>query len=113
MVRMAAEPTPSERPRTGTGEQEARPARLPALSLWARILVFVAGWTLLLIGIVGLALPGIQGILTILLGAAVLSLVSETVYRLLRRVLRRWPGLWDKIDRIRRKAHQKLHRPQR
>ncbi|MDH3744581.1 MAG: PGPGW domain-containing protein [Acidobacteriota bacterium] len=80
------------------------------LSLTTRILLFVVGWSLVLIGVAGLALPGIQGILTILVGAAVLSVASETVYRLLRTLLRRWPWAWDKIERFQHRVHDRLSR---
>ena len=83
-------------------------AARPPLAAWKRILLFVAGWTVLLVGIAGLVLPGIQGILTILIGAAILSLVSETIYRLLRRLLRRWPWLMEPFDRWRHKLHRWL-----
>ncbi len=62
----------------------------------------------MLIGIAGLVLPGIQGILTILIGVALLSLVSETTYRLLRRLLNRWPSLMDRVDRWRHKIGDRL-----
>lgn len=88
----------------------ANPPARPRLAAWKRILLFVVGWTVLLIGIAGLVLPGIQGILTILIGAATLSLVSETVYRLLSRLLHRWPRLMKHIDRWRHKLHDLLHR---
>ena len=65
-------------------------------------------WPLVLVGIVGLALPGIQGILTILIGAGVLSVASETVYRLLRRLFHRWPAVWHRIERFRDKVAEKL-----
>lgn len=82
----------------------------PRLATWKRILLFVVGWTVLLVGIAGLVLPGIQGILTILAGVAILSLVSETTYRLLRRLLTRWPSIMERIDRWREKIADKLHR---
>lgn len=85
-------------------------ARLPTLSLGTRVLTFIVGWSLLLIGVAGLALPGIQGVLTILIGAAVLSIASETVYRLLRRLFRRWPSGWRRVSGFRRKIHGWLHR---
>lgn len=84
------------------------PPEPPRLSAWKRLLLFVVGWTVLLVGIAGLVLPGIQGILTILVGVAILSLVSETVYRLLRRALERWPGLMERIDRWRHKLSDRL-----
>ncbi len=55
------------------------PPRQPhrPLPLWVRILVLVVGWIVVLIGIAGLVLPGIQGIATIVAGAAILSVASE------------------------------------
>ena len=100
---------PERKPRIST-KLRARLRQRPALSLWMRILLFVVGWSLLLVGVAGLALPGIQGVLTILLGAAMLSVVSETTYRLLKRLFRRWPGLLKRIDGLRQKVHDKLSR---
>ena len=78
------------------------------LSPITRLLLFAVGWILVLIGIAGLVLPGIQGILTILLGLAVLSAASRTVHRLLRAILSHWPWLWQKIENFREKVHDKL-----
>ena len=67
-----------------------------------RLLLLGLGWFLLLVGAVGLVLPGLQGIVTMLLGAAILSIASDAVYRLMRRLLRdRWPGLWRKLNGFR------------
>ncbi len=98
---------PDRRPRE---EELEHFARRPPLATWKRILLFVAGWSVLLVGVAGLVLPGIQGILTILIGAAILSLVSETVYRLIRRLFHRWPRLMGHIDRWRQKLHSWLHK---
>ena len=84
--------------------------RLPALPLVVRILVLVIGWVVVLIGIAGLALPGIQGCLTLALGAALLSLASEMIYRGLRRLLQRWPKVWDRVESLRSWMHDKLSR---
>jgi putative transmembrane protein PGPGW len=81
----------------------------PPLPLWARIVIFVVGWLLILVGVAGLVLPGIQGIATILVGAALLSLDNELVYRGLRRLLVRWPHLWRRVERFREKSHDWLH----
>jgi uncharacterized membrane protein YbaN (DUF454 family) len=67
----------------------------------ARLVLLVVGWLLVLVGIAGLVLPGIQGIATILAGLAVLSLASQTAYHLLHRLLRRWPRAWEKVERFR------------
>jgi sulfite exporter TauE/SafE len=86
------------------------PEPRPRLSLGIRIGIFVAGWVLILVGVAGLVLPGIQGVITILAGAALLSLDNELVYRALRRLLARWPNLWEKVERFRERAHDWLHR---
>jgi hypothetical protein len=83
---------------------------LPALPLVVRLVVLVVGWIVILIGIAGLALPGIQGILTLAVGAALLSLASEMVYRGLSRLLHRWPKVWDRVESFRAWMHDKLSR---
>ena len=75
-----------------------------SLPLGWRIFFLISGWILILIGIAGLALPGIQGVLTIAFGAALLSVSSETVYWVLRWAFRRWPRGWRRIERLRRKV---------
>ncbi len=86
------------------------PEPRPRLRLGVRIVVFVLGWVLILVGVAGLVLPGIQGVLTIVAGAALLSLDNELIYRLMRRAFLRWPHLWDRIERLRERAHNRLHR---
>ncbi|HVS01811.1 MAG TPA: PGPGW domain-containing protein [Thermoanaerobaculia bacterium] len=78
------------------------------LPLGWRVFFYSAGVILLLIGIAGLALPGLQGILTIVLALALISMASETMYWLLRRGFRRWPRGWKRMERIRRKVYRKL-----
>jgi len=91
-----------------------RPRRpLRPLSLWLRITLSTVGWVLVLVGVAGLVLPGIQGILTMLLGAAVLSLGSETIYRWLRAGLARWPKLWRRMEGFRLRLHRRLSRLRR
>ena len=99
---------PSQPPVDGT---ERRRLPHPPLSLWLRLLLLGVGWFLLLVGVAGLVLPGIQGILTMLFGAAILSVASESVYRLLRRLLRdRWPTLWHKVEGFRDRWRTRLAR---
>lgn len=78
--------------------------------LGIRIGIFLVGWLLILVGVAGLVLPGIQGVITIVAGAALLSLDNELVYRGLRRLLKRWPGIWRRVERFREKAHDRIHR---
>jgi len=88
---------------------EIRIERRPRLPLGARVGIFIAGWLLILVGVAGLVLPGIQGVVTILAGAALLSLDNELVYRGLRRLLARWPNLWRRVEHFREKSHDRLH----
>lgn len=80
------------------------------LALWMRALLFLVGWLLLLLGLAGLVLPGIQGCLTLVAGAAVLSLASEVAYKILRRGFQRWPRGWRRVHRWRSALRRKLVR---
>lgn len=82
----------------------------PPLPPLVRIPLYFAGWLLLLIGLAGLALPGIQGVLTILLGASVLSIASEAAHRWLRRLLEPWPRGAHHFERLRKRLHRALSR---
>lgn len=98
-----------------TAEREPLPLRIrveprPPLPMGVRIGIFIVGWLLILVGVAGLVLPGIQGIATILIGAALLSLDNELVYRGLRRGLARWPKVWRRLEHFREKAHDRIHR---
>ena len=84
------------------------PEELPPLSLPVRIGLHVVGWTLVLVGVAGLVLPGIQGILTGALGLALVSVASENVHRWLRSSLRRWPRLWAQVDKLHQRVHRRL-----
>lgn len=89
--------------------ERARFQPLP-LPLWVRVLVLGVGWLLILIGVAGLFLPVLQGGLSLALGFALLSLGSQTVHLWLRRAMGRWPGLWKRMERLRRRIHGWLHR---
>lgn len=84
--------------------------KLPRLPLYVRVGVFLVGWMLVLVGVAGLVLPGIQGVLTIVLGAALLSVVSELVYEGLAKLLSRWPQVWRRVRGARLKMHRWLRR---
>ena len=87
-----------------------RPRPLPPPSLPVRIVLLVLGWLLILLGIAGLFLPVLQGGLFLLLGAALISLVSRRVHGWLRTLFSRWPRGWKRVERFRRWLHGKLHR---
>ena len=86
-------------------EPGQRKPKLAPLHWSVRLVVLLAGSVLLLIGIAGLVLPGIQGILTIVLGLAVLSLASDFVHRQLRKLLVRWPKAHRMMERFRGRIH--------
>lgn len=66
---------------------------------------------MILLGIAGLVLPGLQGILLLVLGAALLSLASETVDEWLEGVLaKRFPELWKRLERFRTRVHWRFRR---
>lgn len=88
--------TKGEEVRGGT-QTKSRGPEMPELPLLTRVLLIVLGWLLLLLGVAGLVLPGLQGILTLLLGAAVLSLTSRVMLRTLRWCFQRWPKGWRRL----------------
>jgi uncharacterized protein len=64
-----------------------------------RIGLLVAGWGFILLGIVGLFLPVLQGILFILIGLIILSSEYVWAHHLLEKVKQRFPG-------VARKSHE-------
>lgn len=88
--------------------RRAAERRLPPLPWSVRLLVLFVGGVLTAIGTAGLVLPGIQGILTIAVGMAIMSLASDRVHRRLQRLLSRWPGVQDRMEGFRRRAHRWL-----
>ena len=92
--------------------QRARFQPLP-LPIWLRLAVNVVGWILILIGIAGLFLPVLQGGLSLALGFALLSIASQAVHLKLRSWMGRWPRLWKRMERVRRKIGGWLHRKSR
>jgi uncharacterized membrane protein YbaN (DUF454 family) len=83
---------------------------LPSLHIGVRIVLLAVGWVVLALGFAGLLLPGLQGILLIILGAAVLSVASERVHRALKALLHRWPRVSERLDHFRHSLHDKLTR---
>ena len=80
---------------------------------WKRFAVISTGWVFILLGIVGLFLPVLQGILFILIGLVILSTEYHWARRLLGYVRERFP----RLDRVIKAAHDKaasiLHRQDR
>ncbi|MBI1941512.1 MAG: PGPGW domain-containing protein [Acidobacteria bacterium] len=64
-----------------------------------RIVLLVVGWGFILLGIVGLFLPVLQGILFIVIGLIILSSEYVWAHHLLEKLKKRFPG-------VARKSHE-------
>ena len=67
------------------------------MALAKKTLIHVVGWSFILIGIVGLFLPILQGILFLLIGLLVLSKESKWAKDLLHRIEKRYPTQYQKM----------------
>ena len=73
-------------------------ARLKRIGIWW------LGWTFIVLGILGLFLPILQGILFLLIGLSLLSQSSPWAARLLDRLRERFPGIAGKYSEAKAKA---------
>jgi uncharacterized membrane protein len=83
---------------------------LPELSLGVRITLLIFGWLMVLLGIIGIFLPILQGFAFIFIGLVMLSIASERVHSWLERLLRRSPGIQQRYQGLRRRLHLKFSR---
>jgi len=91
------------------GSARRRRRRRRHLPFTTRIWFWLAGGLLFALGIAGLFLPFLQGVLFLLLAAALLSLASDTVYDWLEHTTaERWPHLWRRLERFRTRVHWTL-----
>ncbi len=75
-----------------------------------RILISITGWAFILLGIVGLFLPILQGVLFILIGLVILSSEYVWAHHLLRRIKERFPKLGHVADQAAEKAKAWMRR---
>jgi len=68
-----------------------------------RILRFILGIAFLVLGVLGLFLPILQGILFLIVGLIILAPESRRIRRLLDRLRLRWPKVFEAGERIRKK----------
>jgi len=69
-----------------------------------KALVLVVGWVFILLGIVGLFLPVLQGILFLMIGLVILSTEYVWAHHLLARMRSRFPKAAEAADRAREHA---------
>ena len=83
------------------------PRQLPYLG---RVVAGILAWILLVVGLAGLVLPGLQGVLTLALSATMFSLTSTRVHERLRSSFRPWPKGWRRVVKVRRGLERWLAR---
>ena len=102
---MSAERAPRSRLRVVDGEDDAAvPLRRVlkqrrTVSGWRSLLRLAAGIGCLLLGVIGLFVPVLQGILLLAFGAALLAPDFPPARRLMVRTYRRWPRLRRRVPR--------------
>jgi uncharacterized membrane protein YbaN (DUF454 family) len=75
-----------------------------------RVAIIITGWAFLLLGVVGLFLPILQGILFIFIGLIILSTEYVWAHRLLSKLKARFPKLGRAADDASLKATAWLRR---
>jgi uncharacterized protein len=75
-----------------------------------RILVLIAGWAFILLGILGLFLPILQGVVFLLVGLIILSSEYVWAHRLLTKLRERFPKIGRTADQATAKATAWLRR---
>jgi uncharacterized membrane protein YbaN (DUF454 family) len=75
-----------------------------------KVLAIVAGWIFIILGVVGLFLPFMQGVLFIMIGLTILSSEYVWAHDLLKKVRARFPRIAIFSDRARDKATGWMHR---
>lgn len=88
----------------------AQPDQKPKRSPFLRFVILVSGWFFIVLGILGLFLPILQGILFLAIGAYLLSLESPMARRIINRLRTRYPKLGATFDTARLRAAHILHR---
>ena len=71
-----------------------------------KILLLLAGWGFLVLGVIGLFLPILQGVLFLMIGLVILSSEYVWAHRLLMKIRNRFPGVAKRWDEAREKAHK-------
>jgi uncharacterized protein len=68
------------------------------------ILIQIVGWIFIVLGIIGLFLPILQGVLFLFIGLIILSSEYAWAHQVLEKLRTRFPKLSGKVDEARQKA---------
>jgi uncharacterized protein len=75
-----------------------------------RIMLLIAGWTFMVLGVLGLFLPILQGVLFLLIGLIILSSEYIWAHRLLMKLRERFPKLGRTADTAAERASAWMQR---
>ena len=106
------DPPPLDESQETSSQQDFEEIHIPSLPIGTRIILLGLSWICLILGLAGLLLPGLQGVLLLLLGMALMSVASDTAHRWMEKALRRHPRLQERLQRVRDKIHTRFgHKP--
>ncbi|MBC7950201.1 MAG: hypothetical protein H7Z12_00070 [Rhodospirillaceae bacterium] len=69
-----------------------------------RLIKIILGWVFLVLGVLGLFLPILQGVLFLAIGLAILAQEQPWAHRLMTRIRQRFPHMAGVFDNAHRKA---------
>ncbi|HET6465922.1 MAG TPA: PGPGW domain-containing protein [Nitrospiria bacterium] len=80
------------------------------MALARKTLIHLVGWSFILLGIVGLFLPILQGVLFLLIGLLVLSKESKWAKDILHRIEKRYPVQYQKMHEFKEQLKKRFLR---
>ena len=78
------------------------------MALAKKTLIYLIGWSFILLGIIGLFLPFLQGILFLLIGLLILSKESPLAKSILHRFQKRYPVAYQKMHEFNERLKKRL-----
>jgi hypothetical protein len=75
-----------------------------------RLIKLILGWTFMVLGVLGLFLPILQGVLFLAIGLAILAQEQPWAHRLMTRLRHRYPHMAEMFDRSHHRAEAWMHR---
>ena len=74
------------------------------------IATYIIGWFFILLGIVGLFLPILQGILFIAIGFLILSRESRWAKKILVKFKKKYPEQYEKLEKLKQKFSSRFQK---